>query len=467
MTTFNPANIDQEIATQELALSEQTQQQALQGAGTLGPAAAVGGARPAGLPPGAAPTVATGATQPARYLLLEVPNFNSVDDPSAQMGSYLRLGSVPDPSVAGQPDAPFATGEDLASYANVAHLDGHVTEFLDDERVRDGCPDFVSVADRKAESAVLHTKGGWRDHSDGNRISTTRGDKIEVIRGNYKLVVLGRTDEPGGAGWDVSGGHIEGLGIKSCIEWVQTFDGTWKTIEKSEKGDTDVTQHGNNVSRSFGDIIDNTTGSEDETRPTFDAEDNFVKMVPAANPTIKDRTWARRMESYTGSAARRVPLIVNETWAEQMSSKTDVRSMSDDTHVRDSMSNKTTVDGVMSSTTLAGAMLDTTIAATMTNVNIANMTNINVGKNTNVTVGEIENINVGTTLDLTLSAMLQVCLSAGVSINLGPKADFTFPEVTNLSPIKNEIAEEISTVAGVVSYEVDVFDVLAATVLLG
>ncbi|MFO0550169.1 MAG: hypothetical protein U0271_17375 [Polyangiaceae bacterium] len=49
---------------------------------------------------------------------------------------------------------------------------------------------------RQAETLRLLTKGGWWDHSDGNRITTTSGDKIEVIQGNYKMVVLGRQVAP-------------------------------------------------------------------------------------------------------------------------------------------------------------------------------------------------------------------------------------------------------------------------------
>lgn len=49
---------------------------------------------------------------------------------------------------------------------------------------------------RQAETLRLLTKGGWWDHSGGNRISTTAGDKIEVIQGNYKMVVLGRQSAP-------------------------------------------------------------------------------------------------------------------------------------------------------------------------------------------------------------------------------------------------------------------------------
>jgi hypothetical protein len=462
-------NANQRLADQERRRSEHQGDAQRRGSGARpAPPPQPDGGAGSGAAPGRAPTPAALACLPNKHLLLEVPNFNSAEDPALQMGSYLRLGSVPDPSIAGQPDAPPATGEDLASYANVGHLDDHVTEFLDDERKRDGCPDFVSIEDRKSESAILHTKGGWRDHSDGNRITTTRGDKIEVIRGNYKMVVLGRQEEPGGgAGWDVSGGHIEGLHIRSSIEWVQTWDGTWKTVEKSEKGDTDVTQHGNNVSRNFGDLMDNTTGSEDEMRPTFDAEDNFVKMVPAANPVIRDRTWARAMESYTGSSGRRVPSIASETWAKKLTSKTDVHEMSDDTQVLETMTSETKVGGLMSNTTLAGAMLDTTIAAKMMNINIADMTNINIGNNANITIGPTENVNIGATIDLTIAAMLQVCLSAGVSINLGPKADYTFPETVNLSPSKSEVTGESTSVSGVTSYVSGVYKVTAGMILLG
>ncbi len=70
-------------------------------------------------------------------------------------------------------------------------------------------PPFFPDDYRALESSQLHTKGGWRDHTDGNRITTTRGDKIEVIRGNYKLIVLGRQDQtkPKYAGMDISGGQ--------------------------------------------------------------------------------------------------------------------------------------------------------------------------------------------------------------------------------------------------------------------
>ncbi len=98
-------------------------------------------------------------------------------------------------------------------------------------------------------------RGGWRDHTDGNRIVTVRGDRVDVVMGNYKRVVLGRVAESSVYGengplkksfWEVSGGHIfegtsTGVAELQSIEWVkEDIDGEtyWKTLELTEKGDT-------------------------------------------------------------------------------------------------------------------------------------------------------------------------------------------------------------------------------------
>jgi len=377
----------------------------------------------------------------AKYLLIDVPNWNRAEAEADQMGTYLRLGSVPDPSLAASPAAPRSTGEDLAAYA---------TTFLDDDRKRDGCPNFVPVAERKAETARLHTKGGWRDHSDGNRITTTRGDKVEVVRGNYQLVVLGRQDDASGeTGWDVSGGHVEGLGGKSSIEWRKTFDGTWKTFEASEKGDTDVTQHGNNVIRNYGEIQDSTTGSEDETRPSWDAHGKPIR-VPAPNPVITDRTWARRIASYTGSSAKRVPSVTNESYAESMRSVTDVHSMRDETRVRDTMS----------STTIAGSLSNVTIAGQMSNINlVANTTNLNVGV--------MENVNVGAMLDVTLAAAAHICAEASLNVNLGGRWEYNLVTTHELAASKEDVVGAVKRTSATETITTGAFTVTAPLIKLG
>jgi hypothetical protein len=180
-----------------------------------------------------------GAPVGSKYLLLEVPDCtNQGPSSNQQINSALCLGSV-----AGWPSG-AQYGNDLAAL---------VQGFTDDDRfstgdnppanqllpAQTGGPnggitpgsDYASshLTTTEAESAILHTKGGWRDHTEGNRITTTRGDKVEVIQGNYKLIVLGRRPAtwPNGwtagaaptldmapipgtaAGWDVSGGLVD------------------------------------------------------------------------------------------------------------------------------------------------------------------------------------------------------------------------------------------------------------------
>ncbi|MEZ4309423.1 MAG: hypothetical protein R3F14_15410 [Polyangiaceae bacterium] len=383
-----------------------------------------------------------------KFVLLEVPNFNQAEDESEAMTSYLRLGTVPEPDLAGKFDAPKATGEDLAAVVDF---------FLDDERKRDGCPGFVPPEDRIEETWKLHTKGGWRDHSDGNRITTTRGDKVEVIRGNYKLVVLGREDDPAaGIGWDLSGGHIEGAGMKSCIEWVQTFDGTWRVVESSEKGDTITTQHGNSVSYSYGEIQDSTTGSEDETRPSTDEDDNPIK-IPAPNPVITSRTWARRIDSYTGSHGRRVPIITDETWVHTMKSETHAGEISDETHV----------DGHMSSRTVAETMTDITIVGSMNSVTIGAVSDVTIGNTASVTVGGVEDLTVGALLELTVGAMLEMTVGGTLSVNMGRQEEINLTSSTKMSPAKDDVAGTITRTSATEVSTTGVYKVTAAKICLG
>jgi hypothetical protein len=166
-----------------------------------------------------------------KHLLFMVPDFTNTvgrNVSNTPLNSYLRLGmahSQAGPAVTtGPKDKQHSVRTDLGEDLAVM-----VLGFTDDSRERGtgsgaapGIPTDAQNQEapqgtdhganyRVDESKVLHSKGGWRDHSDGNRISTTRGDKIEIIRGNYKLLVLGRQDDPttSVAGFDNSGGQID------------------------------------------------------------------------------------------------------------------------------------------------------------------------------------------------------------------------------------------------------------------
>lgn len=387
-----------------------------------------------------------------KYLLIEVPNFNDAASEAEAMGSYLRLGAVKDPSLAANPSAPRATGEDLAA---------RVTSFIDDTRKRDGCPSFIPEAERQAETAKLHTKGGWRDHSDGNRITTTRGDKVEVIKGNYRMLVLGRQEDT--AGWDVSGGHIQDATdlwtAATTIEWVQNYNGTWKVTEKTEKGDVDTTYHGDTFDRFYGNKQTSITGSEAPT-------------AERPNPTCLSSTWAQRIESYTGSAACPVPQILDETWAGQIASKTNAASISDETTAQTissttsatSISDETTASTV-SSTTTASLVSDTTIGEVQS-VTIGNTSDITIGNAASITVGATEDVTIGGLVELTIAAMLEVSLTAGVSINMGPKAELNLTNRQELSQFRTNVKNICSSVSSAESVSTGAYNLMSGVINL-
>ncbi|WP_438036172.1 hypothetical protein [Sorangium sp. So ce204] len=364
---------------------------------------------------------AEGRSASGKYLLLEVPNWSDAANESEQMSTYLRLGAVKDPSIAASPLAPRASGEDLAA---------RVTTFIDDERARDGCPDFIPVADRKAETAKLHTKGGWRDHSDGNRITTTRGDKVEVIQGNYRMLVLGRQEHD--SGWDVSGGHVSEAGItfegSSEIRWVQSYDGTWRVIEESVKGDVITTFHGDTRDTYYGRLKESTTGSESPA--------NLKE-----NPRILDRTWAEEIASYTGSAARPVPSISDETWADRITSKTTAATMSDTTTCSGAITSSTTAGtitdtttaGMMTSTTVCPIILDTTVGDTVSTI-VGSEVEIVTGQTGELTIGGEDSITIGTVMDITLALMLDVCVAGKLEVSLGAAVKFNAEAEFDITP---------------------------------
>jgi hypothetical protein len=115
-----------------------------------------------------------------------------------------------------------------------------------------GAPEAKTGAELTEE---LMTRGGVREHTDGNRISTTRGDVVEVVGGNDKLIVMGRVEGPhvnGSAApsWQSSGGHhhdttsAPGAAETTSIRFSQTDGGTWEVTETTEKGDVHATYTG-------------------------------------------------------------------------------------------------------------------------------------------------------------------------------------------------------------------------------
>lgn len=431
-----------------------------------------------------------------QYLFLGVDNFNEAPETEnearpyldaglpvpAPLTSYLRLGAVPEPlrsalhlyteaAAAGQPVDPTffdpRSGEDLAvqvlgfsddSVRRCAEaIAGDETAVAAGGAVPDFAHNYQAPAVRAQRSQELHTLGGWREHTEGNRVTTTRGDKVEVIGGNYKLLVLGRdANRNMESGADASGGHIggdtgtrgaqsrklesrhaggDGADTEIGVTWERRSGGVWRTVETSSKGDSLMVQHGDRSDTSYGHYIDSTTGNENP-HDWHEAADCLERPHECkTNPRIADRTWATRMEINVGSPAWRVPLVQTETWVDQMRTEMHLGRMEDATHAGTmsmlidaaAMVDETRVDSMATTTHVDGPMMMTTVCNTMNTVvegntldlTLANTVSVTAGLMQNQTFGGTASLFIGGKADLNVGARLSLSVSATVDILLG------------------------------------------------
>jgi hypothetical protein len=173
------------------------------------------------------------ATTPDRESFLSV--GKSATAPNEDRGRDLvkmaflvgPAGKVPDPVFKEMVQAKWGESEDD---------DDLCAPFIDDNRDRgmNGAEPEMSFgsgftpSERRGISKKFLDDVGWRDHCDGNRITTTAGDKIEIVQGNYKLIVMGRQSDPGAAmGWEASGSHVQDFagatmpGASVKVIWIQ------------------------------------------------------------------------------------------------------------------------------------------------------------------------------------------------------------------------------------------------------
>ena len=313
------------------------------------------------------------------------------------------------------------------------------------------CADYQTKATRQAESAKLHVKGGWRDHTDGNRIVTTRRDKLEEIRGNYRKVVLGHTLLPKDAlnvavdpGWDLSGGHILEYGTTvsqiTDIKWTQRHNGTWFATEQTWKTDTEAKTTGDVDSTAFGHMHLSVTGSDkmyvgaNQVQGFHTAED-CPGGACHINPKVENKTWATESISSSGSAARPVPLHETHSWIDTSNSDLHVGTMIDSTTVSGAMETHTDVSGgAQTDNVTATTMTSSTTAANMTTTNFAGLiassshgstTSFTRGISTSLSIGVHGEVSVGASFDMSAAASASLTVGKTTDVFLGVQYDLS------------------------------------------
>ncbi|WP_437679785.1 hypothetical protein [Sorangium sp. So ce131] len=264
----------------------------------------------------------------------------------------------------------------------------------------------------------------WRDYTDGNRVTTTRGDKIEVIGGNYKLNVMGRREFQ-------SGSEVEDdarLKEKSItfrgasdnaepgtkrIDVVQGPRGGKMLREKAVKGEVHSTYHGDVKEYHYGSKMTSVTGWDHTPRDLDEIDPKDPKgPVMGENPAITDKTWAKSIASYTGSETLPVPRIKDVTWVDTLESETHAKSMSDKTFVKGPSTSEMEADSITSSTKVEGTMKDTTDAGRIE-------TSTTADKIVSVTHADTEDEKYGNAISFTLGNSMTTVVGAETTVNLG------------------------------------------------
>jgi hypothetical protein len=349
-----------------------------------------------------------------KHLAIGVANFSN------GMNSYLRLGNAS--SAAGTTDVP--TGEDLASY---------VQGFSDDTRDRGSGanqappqyfdPTFQSlftgdptIGPRRIESAILHTKGGWRDHTDGNRITTTRGDKVEVIQGNYKLVVLGRQDDStattnpaarqslldNSAGLEMSGGVTD---MDGDAAFASSADPGTGAPDASRDQAVLAVEYvwGPDSDGSYGWTMTTTTGHE------------HPSSTDRGNYRVINNNYVDYQEDNYGTSAQNVSKMISKTYANEMNTSIDVKGV-----------NSTKLYGnTVENYTLALHLLNNNFAVIMNEVDIA----VTIGLvqvaaiNLNAFLGAVVNLNAVVTADEHMGIHTDLHVGSHIDTRMGVHND--------------------------------------------
>ncbi len=318
---------------------------------------------------------------------------------------------------------------------------------------------------RQAETLKLLSKGGWWDHSDGNRVTTTSGDKIEVIQGNYKLVVLGRqpaptptwtgTSQPAASDvdtyrqalmnlsgnafiTDVSGGHFQEqypspTPCIKTIEYVQDSNGEWTLYQDNGQGNVITRLKGRTVDLFQGPKREAYVGSDDTSvlyavgysnPATPNAKPDQSKPASSTNandtdlrldPVLISKTWAQSVFTQTGSEGKPVgwnggnwitdtePDPVGPAGGVSSASTGDVVNMTWAMRIRNYQGSLAAHVKHIYSETHADEIQSFTFGESSTTIN-------GILNNFSLTLGIVESINIGAMLDVQLGPKSSVCI---------------------------------------------------------
>jgi len=211
----------------------------------------------------------------------------------------------------------------------------------------------------------LVSRGGWRDHTDGNRIVTTRGDRVDFVQGNYKRVVFGRVtgSEVCTSTWESSGGHNHDStstpGEVMSISWVDAAyansqlprqGGTWRVVEKTTVGNEVTRYSGKVIDKFYGPYQRSVTGRWPANPAPFPAPNASAEVALHDHASYALPTYSAAQASAAAIDTTKSPIIDEKTYASTITGNTTFDTSNSYTTVLTKQSSTTTAKHIKSDT---------------------------------------------------------------------------------------------------------------------
>lgn len=286
---------------------------------------------------------------------------------------------------------------------------------------------------RTAGKAGRSKKGGHWGHSDGNRVTTTVGNVVDVIQGAYIAYRSSASSPPGPS--------------LSC---------TWASSTYTQVGSEDM-PIGNGVGSpsdpSFSTASDDNVPYESTDLPAPSgsnpdpyATDTTYTDSKASSGDVVSSTWAQRVLTYTGSAKTPVPYVFSLTYAGSVLSNTVAKVIAStqeavavasntiavtivSTQEAVALGNNTTAlfvgnstEGLTVGNSTAAVLIGNcqVAAALIANVNTAPMTTtVNTGASVTTNTGAVTTTTTGVTLTTNIGDVTTSTTGANTTLNVG------------------------------------------------
>jgi hypothetical protein len=292
----------------------------------------------------------------------------------------------------------------------------HLPSFLDSDPAKKAeIERIVTTITTNAPSGAV-SQFGWEDHTAGHRLSTTGGDKLEIVQGKSYIHVLGADDFDVSEGQKAiarSGSNPKAPGYDAAqndAKRPMIVERTWARRQISETW--------------LG--VDRT--SPDSKLP-IDESIELTSFSDVIDGESREYTYGKKLSSWTGDADNWVDDVEEHTYAKRINSFTTV----------DASNEVMMAKGACAETTLVPFMTSTQVSVLLNEVYVGGHTAVEIGAGAELKIGAYFEMFVGKKDELEFEATT-VTVGTSTKLTLVKKVEVSASDVqTSLEDLKTTL----------------------------